>query len=96
MSEQKEEKISQATLIVQLFLDIADATVWSDQDGNGWATIPVGGHYENLRIGSRAFRKWIQLIFYRTYEKTPHAQAVQDGITTIVTVHGNPADRGYG
>jgi len=76
-----EKTPSQATLIVGLV--VREATLWHTPDNDGFATIDVGDHREHWAIKSKAFRQWVQRLFYRANGKACNAQALQDALGVI-------------
>jgi len=74
------ERKSQATILVEL---AARATLFHDSDGNGYARLTVGNHYENWPIRSRGFKDWLSHGFYLREGRAPNVTAVNDGLATI-------------
>ncbi len=62
---------------------IEDAELWSDLDGEAFATVPVGGHRENLPIADRAFKRWLISQCFAAGEPIPGGQALDDAIRVI-------------
>jgi len=86
-SESKRETI--ANRIVKLS---AAAKLFHNAEGDGFATVPVGGHFETWRLRSRSFRQWVSFKFYETEGKAPSAQATQDALAAIEgkAIHASP------
>lgn len=73
-------KLSQATKI----LNFADGfELFHTSDGEAFATIDTGGHYENHLLRSKGFRAWMSWQFYRSEGQMPGTQAVQDAIAAL-------------
>jgi hypothetical protein len=69
-----------ADLLVRL---AADAELWHDPDGTGWASVSVAGHCEHHPIRAKGFKTWLRGRFYAAHTKAPGAQAVQDAIEVL-------------
>jgi len=54
--EGKEDEVNQKTKLILIALQ---AELWQDADGNAYATVPVGEHFENYAIKSKGFRRWL-------------------------------------
>jgi len=52
-------------------------------DPDGFATIPIGGHRETRRIGTKAFRYWLQQQFWTKHKAAANSQAMQDAIGVL-------------
>ncbi len=76
----KPPKASQADLVVDL---AKEARLFHDPDGEGYATIPVDGHWETWPLKSKGFRRWLAQWFYEENGKTPGAQAMQDALMVL-------------
>lgn len=70
---------SQATTLVAL---AGDAELFH-HDGEAFARIEINGHLETWRIGSKAFRNWLQGRFWRATKGVANTQAVQDAIGVL-------------
>lgn len=53
--------------------------VWTNQNGEEFITLPEG----NMRIDSKDFRKYLQVLFYQKYGKPAHTQAILEAISTL-------------
>jgi hypothetical protein len=73
------ERENQATRLVQMALE-AGVELWHDPEGDAWVTIPVLGHYEHRRVTSRAFKLWLQRLFYEQEERAAGSQGVTDAL----------------
>lgn len=82
MSETK-VKGSQATRLVKL---AADAELFHTPGMEGYATIPVGGHYETWPLKSKSFRHWLRGQFYQDTQSAPNAQALHDAIGVLESI----------
>jgi hypothetical protein len=76
----KAEKVSQANQILSLAEDIE---LYHTSDGEPFATIEVGGHFENHRVKSKSFRDYLAYQFYQEDGKSPSSQALQDAINSL-------------
>ncbi len=75
-------KPTQSTLLVNLAL-AAGIDLWHTADQDAYASLPVGEHVENCAVRSRYFRRWLSRLFYKSAEKTPGAQALQDATNVL-------------
>lgn len=73
----------QSSKLVQLAHSIGVA-LFHDPDGEGYASLPVGGHVETHRIRTKSFRTWLSRAFYEVESKPPGSGALQDAIDTLV------------
>jgi hypothetical protein len=80
--EGKEEKKSQATLLIEL-AQAAGGKWWHTPNLDLFATIPAGNHQETWPIRSKAVRSWLTGLFYAESGKAPSAQAMQDALNTL-------------
>jgi 5S rRNA maturation endonuclease (ribonuclease M5) len=78
-AEEKEERFSQAQLLVNL---TADVGLWHDAD-IAYATIKVQGHRENHLVNGKGFRTWLARQFWLNFKKVPGAQALQDALGVL-------------
>lgn len=75
-----ERKPTQAQLLLLL---AEEAELFHDEDGVGYARIPVAGHLETWPVGSRPFRGWLQQRFFADQGKPAGRQAEQDAIELL-------------
>lgn len=71
---------SQATTLVAL---AANAEKFHDGSKEAYARIDQDGHREVWRIGSKAFKYWLQRKFWMVMGTAPNAQALQDAIGVL-------------
>ncbi|HLM60922.1 MAG TPA: DUF3854 domain-containing protein, partial [Pyrinomonadaceae bacterium] len=76
----KDEKISQANQILCLAEDVE---LFHTPDGEPFASIEVGGHFENHRVRSKNFRDYLAYQYYQADGKSPSSQALQDAINSL-------------
>ena len=83
---------SQADQLVQLAEDLTLFQSVGDMEDE-FVAMPVSGHFENARINSRRFRKWLSRRFYEEHHKVPGSQALQDALNVIAgkAMHDNNA-----
>jgi hypothetical protein len=43
----------------QILDALGDVELWHDTDRRAYASVPVGAHFENVAIGTKAFRNWL-------------------------------------
>ena len=79
-ASQKEQKASQADLLVEL---AAAAYLFRDPGGEAYATISASGHNESHRLNTKGFKNWLRYQFYLHYGKAPGSQAVTDALGTL-------------
>ena len=77
----EQERRSKATQLVEL--TEARVELWHDTEGQPWAKVPVGDHYENWPLGSRPFSRWIRREFYSETGQSPARQTVQDALGVL-------------
>ncbi len=70
---------SQATTLVAL---AGDVDLFHDSD-EAFARIEIAGHRETWRLGSKAFRNWLQRQYWAVTKSAANAQAVQDAIGVL-------------
>lgn len=80
VSEDKEKKPSQATVLVEL---ADEAEFFHDSRGDAFVTVPVADHWETHSIRSRPFRRWLVGLFWRRHKKAPQEQAVRNALATL-------------
>ena len=68
----------------QQLLKLADpAALFHTPDDEGFATVPINGHKENLLIRSSGFRDWLLFVFYKTFGKPPSTEAFKNAIGVL-------------
>jgi hypothetical protein len=82
---------NQATKLVALAAN-GSVELWQSPDGLGHASVRVGSHWENYRIESTAFDRWLRAAYGRQYTckigerflpKVPGSAAVRDAISHL-------------
>src|SRR5262249_36141870 len=71
------------TLAERLIVAAASATFFHDEQGEPWAIVPVGSHYETLRLRDRSFKRWLVYTLYTATGKTPTAEALSQALTLL-------------
>lgn len=79
-SENKAERKSQATILVEL---TADVELFHTPEGEPYATVAINEHFETWPLKSRGFRDWLMRRFYESEGKSPSAQGYQDAIGVL-------------
>ncbi len=74
-------KESQAELMIKSAKELA--TFFHTPDGEVFASMKVNGHIENVRIRSRAFRRWLSRSHYQETGKPAGAQAIKDTVAIL-------------
>jgi hypothetical protein len=68
----------------QTLLRIAgSATLFHDDAGRAFATVPVQGHRETHEILGTGFRRWLKQAFYSEQGRPPSAQSFQDSLGVL-------------
>jgi hypothetical protein len=67
---------SKADRLIRLALD-AGLQLFHDPDQQGWASVRVGGHWENHPIRSRNFQLFLLRTYYRVTGESPGGQAIR-------------------
>jgi hypothetical protein len=75
-------KKPQSAVLVDLAL-AAGIELFHDGDKEGYASLPVAGHVETLRLKSKGFRKWLGRFYHDRVGKAPGAQAMQDALLVL-------------
>ncbi|MFG1393717.1 ATP-binding protein [Xanthobacter agilis] len=57
--------------------------LWHDEEGEGFATIPVAQHVENWRLDSKFFRRWLAVRAYEADGLAPGGQALEDAVRVL-------------
>jgi hypothetical protein len=82
---------NQATKIIPIGCS-EDVSLWHGPDGAGHASVRVGDHWENYRIGSTAFEEWVRAEYGRRSRinvggqwipQVPGSGALRDAIATL-------------
>mgnify|MGYP003331443046 CR=1 FL=1 len=68
--DESEDKSSIATKLVNL--TETQCELFTDQDGESYARLPIEGHHEVYRIDSKEFGDWLKRTFYRTESTVPN------------------------
>lgn len=71
-------KKKQADILFELVSE--RAALFTAQDGERYAIVPVDGHHECYAIRSGAFREYIDGLYYGEHKSIPGSQAKQDAI----------------
>jgi hypothetical protein len=75
-------KLTQSQVLLALAHE-AGVEVWATPEGDPYITVPVEGHREHHRLGTRASRDWLSRGYYRLEGKAPSAQALQDSLGVL-------------
>lgn len=67
---------------VQLALE-AGLELWHTPEGDGWASVTVGGVLHHLSIRHKDFRTWLSGIYFEKNNKPLYAQALQDALAAL-------------
>lgn len=78
--EGKPERKSQATILVEL---ASDVELFHTPEGEPYATVDVGEHYETWPLKSSGFRDWLMRRFHEAEGKSPSTQGYQDAIGVL-------------
>jgi hypothetical protein len=77
---EKEQKKSQATLLVSMANDVE---FFTSQDNEPFATVSVNGHKENWALNSENFREWLGRKFYLTYGNVAGEYGLNDALSSL-------------
>jgi len=61
----------------------ANAELFHTPEGDPYATVPVGDHRETWNLASREFRAWITALYFKSENKVPRRQALEDALGTL-------------
>jgi 5S rRNA maturation endonuclease (ribonuclease M5) len=68
----------------EVLLRLANAaTLFHDDSGRAFASVPVGNHYETYDILGSGFRRWLKRQFYLEENRPPSAQSFQDSLGVL-------------
>jgi hypothetical protein len=79
-ADEKEQRRSQATLLVNLADEIE---LFVSQDNEPYATISVKEHKENWALDSVNFKEWLGRKFYTTYRSVVGEYALKDALSSL-------------
>lgn len=79
-SRDGEKSESQASTLVAL---ASDATLFHDGESEAYARIPVSGHFETWRLGSKSFKFWLLSKYWTVTRSAANSQALQDAIGVL-------------
>ena len=74
---------SKADLIVELALAEDGLELFRTSGHDGYVRLPAGNHREVWPIRSRAFRRWLSLIYFRQQEGAPGGQTLTDALGVL-------------
>jgi putative DNA primase/helicase len=57
--------------------------LWTDPDGEAYASFPVDGHFENRALRSKEFRRWMAGQSYMATGGAPSVQALEDSLRVL-------------
>jgi hypothetical protein len=74
--------VSKTGFINQL---LESVELWHDEDGTPYATIPLGVHQENWRVGKKSaqFVRWLSRLWFDATQKTIPSQAVDELLSLL-------------
>jgi Domain of unknown function (DUF3854) len=70
----------QATILVEL---ADDAELFHTPEGDAYATVKCGEHFETWPLKARGFRDWLMRRYYEAEGSAPSTQAVQDALDVL-------------
>ena len=79
-AEGKAGRKSQATILVEL---TSDVELFHTPEGEPYATVDVGEHFETWPLKSTGFRDWLMRRFYDSEGKSPSTQGYQDALGVL-------------
>jgi hypothetical protein len=79
-ADEKEQRRSQATMLVNLASEIE---LFVSQDNEPYATISVKEHKENWALDSTNFKEWLGRKFYTTYGSVVGEYALKDALSSL-------------
>lgn len=74
---------SQADRLVALAEAAEGLELFHDADGEVYATIPVDGHRETVKIHEKGFKRWLARRSHVEHGKVPGSQGMQDALCAI-------------
>lgn len=90
--EVKESKKSQASL---LFAFAEEVELFTSQNDEAYATVPVNNHFETWAVQSKAFGNWLAKRFYQIHGKPPAKNSLEEaqGMFEGEAMFGNDIER---
>jgi hypothetical protein len=76
----KAKKRSQADALIEM---AAQAELFHDADGVGFADVMVDGHRETWAVGSGGFKRWLLHQYYAATKSAPNDKAIKSALGTI-------------
>jgi hypothetical protein len=77
------EKVSQATLLVELALDTEGLELFRTPNHDAHVLVPHGTHRECWPVRSTPFRRWLQRLYFEQAGSAPGSQALQDALGVL-------------
>jgi hypothetical protein len=77
------EKVSQATLLVELALDTEGLELFRTPNHDAHVLVPQGTHRECWPVRSTPFRRWLQRLYFEQTGSAPGSQALQDALGVL-------------
>ena len=81
-SDRKNDRPSQDELLIKLALEKVEE-LFRTPEGDAYATVPIGNHFEHHELRARGFRSLLQRWFYERYEKPVGSQALQNAVGNL-------------
>lgn len=57
--------------------------LWRTPDDRAYATVPVNGHREHMRIGGSAFRKWLRRMLMESQSRLPRSADIDEAVQSL-------------
>jgi hypothetical protein len=76
-TETEERKPTQAELLIRC---ASGAQFFHTPEGDAYAKLRIGDHSETHPVRSKGFRRWLVREFFRSYDRPPGAQSLQDAL----------------
>jgi hypothetical protein len=80
VSDDGDRRESQSSRLIKLATEME---FWHTPDGEAWASIPIHGHRQHWRVGSKTFRNFLAGLYYRGSGAAANAQAIQDALAAL-------------
>ena len=77
------KKVSQATLLVEMVLDVDGVEFFHSPTDDAYVLIPCGTHRECWPLRSTIFRRWLARLYFDGAQTAPGSQALQDALGVL-------------
>ena len=80
---QKEERSSQANILLESILNRKDIVLFHDEQKDGHISLEIAGHHETWSCKSKAIKRWLSSEVYRTQNKAPGSEIIKSILAVL-------------